>query len=95
MITSGGLTLFSDQDSAGAGNEPIYLDSTTTLQGYTSYDAVQFCLQSDSSFLVRNPTDGATTVQICSDGLLYLYTANNAATSGCTTVGLTVVYPDV
>ncbi|KAK5124917.1 hypothetical protein LTR85_001107 [Meristemomyces frigidus] len=90
IIAAGGLTPFSDQDSSGAGKEPIYFDSGTTIQSYGAggYDAVQFCLQSDNSFLVQNPTDGAAVVQICSDNFIYLYTAANAATSGCTTVTL-------
>lgn len=90
IITSGGLTLYSDQDSSGAGNEPIYFDSVNDIQasGYGNSDeAVQFCLQSDNTFLVQNPSDGAATVQLCS-GVIYLMTAANAASSGCTTVTL-------
>ena len=88
FITSGSQTLYSDQDSAGAGNEPIYFDSIDNIQGYgPGVDAVQFCLQPDNTFLVQNPSDGATDVMLCA-GVIYLYTAANGAASGCTPVTL-------
>ena len=88
IVTTGSQTLFSDQSSDSSGNGPIYFDSIDTIQGYgTEVNAVQFCLQDDNSFLVQNAEDGATDVMMCA-GVIYLYTAANAATSGCTPVTL-------
>lgn len=89
FVITGGQTLYSDQDAANDGNSPIFFDSLdSSPPGYTAgTDAVQFCLQSDNTFLVQNPADGATSVMMCA-GVLNLFTAANAATSGCTPVTL-------
>lgn len=58
---------------------------------------VQFCLQSDNTFVVQNlgtqdPNDDANIVQTCPDGgAVYLHTASAAAIRGCTTVRLQIV----
>lgn len=86
FVTGAGLTLWSQQT---VGNEPVYFDALDNADGgYNSGDdAVQFCLQSDNSFVVQNPTSGATSVMICS-GTIYLFTEAAAASSGCTPVTL-------
>lgn len=85
IVTTGGLTLYSDQDGGSAGNGPVYFDSVQQIAGYDSSSAVQFCLQPDNTFLVQNPIDGATDVRMCA-GVVYLFTGANGARSGCTPV---------
>ena len=93
ITTTGGLTLLSDQDSGNGGNEPIYFDSTanTQIPGYgcggATSEPVQFCLQSDNTFVVQNPSNGATVVMMCAE-ILYLFTAADGVASGCTAVTL-------
>jgi hypothetical protein len=88
FVNVGGKTLYSDQGLDNAGNEPIYFDSLDTNGGYgNGGTAVQFCLQGDNSFVVQNPSNGATNLMMCA-GVVYLFTAENAATSGCTPITL-------
>jgi len=89
IVTSGnGLTLYSDQNSASAGNGPIYFDSPNYLPAYgTSNQAVDFCLQPDGSFQVVNPSDGATYLQMCG-GTVYLNTQADAMINNCTSIAL-------
>jgi hypothetical protein len=91
VIDANGIVLYSDQQSTYAGNSPIYFDSTNSIQN-SQYgviaEAVQFCLRSDNTFYVVNPSDGANVLQICDD-VIWLFTPGNATTSGCTSVTLT------
>ncbi|KAK5163928.1 uncharacterized protein LTR77_010323 [Saxophila tyrrhenica] len=89
FVITGGQTLYSDQDSDNAGNSPIFFDSLTSPAGYGGggADAVQFCLRADNSFVVQSPSSGATSVMMCA-GVVYLFSAENAATSGCTPITL-------
>jgi hypothetical protein len=105
LVSAGGTTLFSDQDSlVGSGDGPIYWDSYTVFSD-GDYFPVQFCLQPDNSFVVQNrlgtddTADDANVVQICPDGALYLQTPSNASASNCNTVNLRLAqippgYPD-
>lgn len=85
-LLAGGANVYSNQ---AVGNEPIYFDALSNANGgyQSGDDAVQFCLQTDDTFIVQNPTNGATTVAICS-GTIYLFTDQAAATSGCTIITL-------
>ncbi|KAK3628681.1 hypothetical protein LTR56_018496 [Elasticomyces elasticus] len=90
VLTTGGLTLYSDQNSQYAGNGAVYFDSINSIQNsqYGTYsEAVQFCLQPDNTFIVQNPSIGANVLQLCNNRL-YLYTAGNATNSGCTSITL-------
>lgn len=88
FVTTGSLTLYSNQQDDNSGNGPIFWDSLDAIQGYgPGEQAVQFCLQNDNTFVVQNPVDGATNVMMCA-GVIYLLSAENAATSSCTPVTL-------
>ena len=85
--TNSGVALFSDQD-ATTRNGPIYWDSLDQISGYgPGVNAVQLCLQSDSTFLVQNSASGATNVMMC-DGIVYLMGDRAAANSGCAPITL-------
>jgi hypothetical protein len=97
FVKADGTTLYSDQDLGGNGDGPVYFDDLDTFETSNMFP-VQFCLQPDNTFVVQNqgndkqdPTDDANVVQICpADGAVYLYTAANALTSGCSTVRLQI-----
>jgi hypothetical protein len=95
LLNVDGTTLYSDQDLTGSGDEPIYFDTLQTSEDSSMYP-VQFCLQSDNTFVVQNlgtqdPNDDASIVQICpGDGAVYLHTASAAAIRGCNTVRLQI-----
>jgi hypothetical protein len=97
FVKADGTTLYSDQDLGSNGDGPVYFDDLDTFQNSNMFP-VQFCLQSDDTFVVQNlgndkqnPADDANVVQICStDGAVYLYTADRALTSGCRTVRLQI-----
>ena len=103
LIAPGNLAVYSDQSTATAGNDIIYFDSNSGTSsapggappsyGGTTREAVQFCLQNDNTFIVRN-TDGATTVCQNTDEHIYLYSATNAAANpGCVAITLRLEYP--
>lgn len=95
LLNVDGTTLYSDQDLTGSGDEPIYFDTLQTSEDSSMYP-VQFCLQSDNTFVVQNlgtqdPNDDANIVQICpGDGAVYLHTTSAAAIRGCSTVRLQI-----
>jgi len=93
-----GTTLFSEQGSDFGGNGAINFYSAGYTQassygGAQTEEPVQFCLQSDNSFVVQNPAvNGANVVMQCG-GTIYLYTAGNAmGLTGCSTVILSMAY---
>jgi len=86
------VTLYSDQDQYNGGSQPIYFDS---LQSYNDngFVPVEFCLNPDNTFTVSNPAGAnglANVVQVCSDGVVYLFDSTTATQSTCNTV--TLVY---
>jgi len=87
---AGGITLYSDQDQFNSGAEPIYFDSLANYQS-NAYEPVQFCLNADNTFTVQNQSGAsglANVVQVCSDGLVYLFDAQTATQNTCSTVTL-------
>lgn len=90
---SGGVTLYSDQDQFNGGSQPIYFDSLTSYNN-NGFVPVEFCLNADNTFTVQNPAGAngmANVVQICSDGLVYLFDSATAAQFSCSTVTLVYV----
>lgn len=91
-ISAGGVALYSDQDQFNGGSQPIYFDNINNYDN-NGFVPVEFCLNSDNTFTVQNPAGAngmANVVQICSDGVVYLFDAATAASFGCNTV--TLVY---
>jgi hypothetical protein len=97
FVRGDGTTLYSDQDLGGNGDGPVYFDDLDTFENSNMFP-MQFCLQPDNTFVVQNqgndkqdPADDANLVQICAaDGAVYLYTADRALISGCSTVRLQI-----
>jgi hypothetical protein len=97
FVRGDGTTLYSDQDLGGNGDGSVYFDDLDAFENSNMFP-VQFCLQPDNTFVVQNqgndkqdPADDANLVQICpADGAVYLYTADRALTSGCSTVRLQI-----
>lgn len=81
----------------GSGNGPIYFDDLSTYNA-GNYYPVQFCLQSDNTFVVQNlgdvnnPNDDANIVQMCGpNNILELHNPTVAASSSnCNTVRLQI-----
>lgn len=81
----------------GSGNGPIYFDDLSTYNA-GNYYPVQFCLQSDNTFVVQslgdvnNPNDDANIVQMCGpNNILELHNpAVAASSSNCNTVRLQI-----
>ena len=105
LTAPGDLTVYSDQTVANAGNDIIYFDSSSgatpgtaggpppTYGGAATREAVQFCLQTDNTFIVRN-TDGDSTVCQNTDNYIYLLSAANAAAEpDCEPFTLRLEYP--
>nr|OQO23124.1 hypothetical protein B0A51_08654 [Rachicladosporium sp. CCFEE 5018] len=82
---STGLTLYSDQDTGGAGQEPIYFDSAARATA-SGHQPVQFCLRGFSQLWPQNPAVGADVLMFC-DGFLYLYTPSKTS-ADCSSVSL-------
>ncbi|KAK6438220.1 hypothetical protein LTR95_005581 [Oleoguttula sp. CCFEE 5521] len=80
-----GLTLYSDQDAGGAGQEPIYFDSAARATA-SGYQPVQFCLRGFSQLWPQNAAVGADALMFC-DGFLYLYTPSRTSVD-CSSVSL-------
>lgn len=104
LVSSDGTTLYSDQDITGSGNGPVYFDTLDAIEN-SAFNPVQFCLQSDNTFVVQNlgndkadAADDANILQLCPDQevgqvTLYLHTPAVAASSGCDTVRLEIAGP--
>lgn len=104
LVSSDGTTLYSDQDITGSGNGPVYFDTLDAIEN-SAFNPVQFCLQSDNTFVVQNlgndkadAADDANILQLCPDQevgqvTLYLHTPAVAANSGCDTVRLEIAGP--
>lgn len=81
----------------GSGNGPIYFDDLS-IYNAGNYYPVQFCLQSDNTFVVQNlgdvnnPNDDANIVQMCGpNSILELHNPAVAASStNCNTVRLQI-----
>nr|OQO25755.1 hypothetical protein B0A51_08667 [Rachicladosporium sp. CCFEE 5018] len=82
---STGLTLYSDQDTGSADQEPIYFDSAARATA-SGYQPVQFCLRGFSQLWPQNAAVGADVLMFC-DGFLYLYTPSKTS-ADCSSVSL-------